>query len=90
MLATQKLLQKGIETSNQERITERSKMASVPADITDDIQLYRSNNDTNNHDGDTTGQAQAIAAAGGSGTGSGTTNFNLWVEPNKIPEFFRS
>ncbi len=42
----------------------------------------------NGHDdntGDTTAQA---TATGGTGGGNGPTNFNLWGEQNKIPEFF--
>jgi hypothetical protein len=35
-------------------------------------------------DGDGTGKATTGGAAGG----AGTTNFNLWVEQSKIPEFF--
>ncbi len=42
------------------------------------------NNDNDNTDQDTTGTAAATGAAGG----TGTTNFNLRVEQNKIPEFF--
>jgi hypothetical protein len=59
----------------------------------DDIQIHQDNDDHNNHndrndhtDQDTpgTGTAAATGAAGG----TGTTNFNLRVEQNKIPEFF--
>ena len=60
----------------------------------DDIQIKRENNDNNddhnNNDGndqDTTGTAAATGSAAG---GTGTTNFNLRVEQNKIPEFFGS
>jgi hypothetical protein len=43
------------------------------------------NNDTGNDDG-TTGTAQANTR--GAAGSTGTTNFNLRVEQNKIPEFF--
>jgi hypothetical protein len=60
----------------------------------DDIQIECDNNnhndDHNDNDGndqDTTGTA---AATGGAVNGPGTTNFNLRIEQNKIPEFFGS
>jgi hypothetical protein len=47
---------------------------------------YDSNFDAGNTDGDrdATGKATASRAKGG----TGTTNFNLSVKQNKIPEFF--
>ncbi len=60
----------------------------------DDIQIHTENDDHNNDHNDNTGNDQdttRTAATTGSVTGgSGTTNFNLRVEQNKIPEFFGS
>jgi hypothetical protein len=60
----------------------------------DNIQVHQDNDDhdkgnvnagnATDQDGDATGTAAATGVAGG----TGTTNFNLWVEQNKIPEFF--
>jgi hypothetical protein len=61
----------------------------------DNIQVHQDNDDHNDgnadagntdQDGDATGKAAASGAAGG----TGTTNFNLRVKQNKIPEFFGS
>jgi len=62
----------------------------------DDIQIEQENDDHNddnmdipldNTDGNGTA-ATGTAATGGAAGGTGTTNFNLWVEQNKIQEFF--
>jgi Ty3 transposon capsid-like protein len=60
----------------------------------DDILVHMENDDNNydhnnntGNDQDTTGTAAATGSAAG---GSGTTNFNIRVEQNKIPEFFGS
>ena len=60
----------------------------------DEIQIHQENddhnddhNDNNCNDQDTT---RTAAATGGAAGGQGTTNFNLRVEQNKIPEFFGS
>ncbi len=63
----------------------------------DDIQIHTDNHDHNdgNDNTDNTGNDQdqnaaRMAAATGVAGGTGTTNFNLRVEQNKIPEFFVS
>jgi hypothetical protein len=60
----------------------------------DDIQIHTENDDHNDDHNDNTGNDQdttrTAAATGGVAGGSGTTNFNLRVEQNKIPEFFGS
>jgi hypothetical protein len=60
----------------------------------DKIQIHqeRDDHDDDHHDntGDDTVGSGTAAAPGGAAGGSGTTNFNLWVEQNKIPEFFGS
>ena len=65
---------------------------------TDDINLAPENDDhddvdidvpTNDDDtGDTTSQGNINVPAAPGGGANGTTNFNLRVEQNKIPEFF--
>jgi hypothetical protein len=40
--------------------------------------------------GTSTGNATGTAAASAAGSAAGTTNFNLRVEQNKIPEFFET
>jgi hypothetical protein len=58
------------------------------------IQIHTENDDHNDDHNDNTGNDQdttrTAAATGGVAGGSGTTNFNLRVEQNKIPEFFGS
>jgi hypothetical protein len=62
----------------------------------DKIQIHQENDDHNDDHNANTGDEQdttgtgTAAATGGTAGGSGTTNFNLRVEQNKIPEFFRS
>ncbi len=60
----------------------------APENDHNDDTLGGDNVDLDGHDdgtSDTTAQANVPAAPGG---GNGPTNFNLWVEQNKIPEFF--
>jgi hypothetical protein len=60
----------------------------------DDIQVHQDNNDHDGNDNtvntgnDQDQDAARMAAATGAAGGTGTTNFNLRVEQNKIPEFF--
>ncbi len=61
----------------------------------DDIQVHQDNNDHNdgndnavNTGNDQDQNAAGMAAAIGAAGGTGTTQFNLRVEQNKIPEFF--
>jgi hypothetical protein len=67
----------------------------------DDIQIEQENDDHYNDNNDNTGNdhandqqdttgAAAATGTGGTAGGPGTTNFNLRVEQNKIPEFFGS
>ncbi len=51
----------------------------------DDIQVHQ---DNDGHDDGNVDAADTAAAAGARGGATGTTNFNLRVEQNKIPEFF--
>ena len=53
----------------------------------DDIQIEHENKDHNDDHNNNDGNDQATGGAAG---GPGMTNFNLWVEQNKILEFFRS
>jgi hypothetical protein len=77
---------------NTEETNERWKMALTRGD---DIQIHQDNDNHNDdHNDDTTGKDQdttgTAAATGGTAGSSRTTNFNLRVEQNKIPEFFGS
>ncbi len=60
----------------------------------DKILIHQENDDHNDNHNDNTGYDQdttgTAAATGSVAGGSGTTNFNLTVEQNKIPEFFGS
>jgi hypothetical protein len=60
----------------------------------DKIQIHQDNNnhndDHNNNDGNDQDTTRKAAATGGAAGGQGTTNFNLRVEQNKIPEYFGS
>lgn len=60
----------------------------------DEIQIHQENDDHNDDHNDNNGNDQdttrTAAATGGAAGGQGTTNFNLRVEQNKIPEFFGS
>ncbi len=60
----------------------------------DDIQIHQENDNHNYDQHNNTGNDQdtygTVAATGGAVGGSGTTNFNLRVEQNQIPEFFGS
>ena len=60
----------------------------------DEIQIHQENDDHNDDHNDNDGNDQdttrTAAVTGGAAGGQGTTNFNLRVEQNKIPEFFGS
>jgi hypothetical protein len=72
-------------------LTNFSNNATNDADqITVEADLHENDHDDGNDDtgngNDTTRTGRATT--GGAAGGSGTTNFNLRVEQNKIPEFF--
>jgi hypothetical protein len=52
-------------------------------DIHDDGNVY-----LDGHNDNTSDNTARATGTGGTGGGNGPTNFNLQVEPNKIPEFF--
>jgi hypothetical protein len=69
--------------------TTRGDDINLASENSDDYFQDRENVNTEGNDddtSDTTAQANVIPAQGGGG--NGPTNFNLWVEQNKIPGFF--